>query len=115
MVIGDDLARFESLSFPDRPGTTWQDHVLTLPPSMVIESIRPGHERHDRQTKHRWYAEFGVPNYWIVDGYRRTLDCLRLERGQYIVDAAGHDQDVVRPSAFAGLTIALRELWTDGG
>src|SRR5687768_7990096 len=28
---------------------------ILVPPTLVIESISPGHERHDEQTKRRWY------------------------------------------------------------
>jgi Uma2 family endonuclease len=35
---------------------------ILIPPTLVIESISPGHERHDERTKLKWYAEFGVPN-----------------------------------------------------
>ena len=78
---------------------------------MVIESISVGHERHDRQTKRRWYADFGVRHYWIVDGLRRTLDCLLLDGDQYRDDAAGRDADVVRPASLAGLAVPLAEVW----
>src|SRR6185312_5528785 len=33
---------------------------ILIPPTLIIESVSPGHERHDEKTKRRWYAEFGV-------------------------------------------------------
>ena len=79
-IWGDDRQKFDALRFPP-PRTHWSEHALTIPPTMVIESISVGHERHDRQTKRRWYADFGVRHYWIVDGLRHTLDCLLLDGG----------------------------------
>src|SRR4051812_16238976 len=35
---------------------------ILIPPTLIIESLSPGHEAHDRETKRRWYAEAGVPN-----------------------------------------------------
>jgi Uma2 family endonuclease len=84
---------------------------LLIPPTLVIESVSPGHETHDRETKRLWYAQFRVANYWIVDAFQRSLDCLRLNGDHYDVDAAGKQDEVVEPAFFPGLKIALREIW----
>jgi len=110
VVFGDDLARFESLRF-DVPNTTWEDHVLALPPSLVIESISQRHEEHDRVTKLKWYGRFGVPHYWIVDGFARALECFQLNGDRYDLVAAGTQYDMVEPPSFPGLKISLREVW----
>lgn len=86
---------------------------ILIPPTLIIESISPGHEHHDLKTKRRWYAEFGVPNYWILDGYAESLECLVLENRTYRSDAAGRKKDQVRPALFPGLAIPLLEIWTD--
>lgn len=86
---------------------------ILIAPTLIIESISPGHEHHDLKTKRRWYAEFGVPNYWILDGYAESLECLVLERGKYRRDAFGHRSDAVRPSLFPGLVLPLKEIWRD--
>jgi Uma2 family endonuclease len=84
---------------------------VRVSPSLVLESVSPGHERHDLETKRKWYAEAGVPNYWILNAYERTLECLVLEGGGYRVDQSGSDQAEVSPKFFNGLTIALSRLW----
>ena len=84
---------------------------LYVPPTLVIESVSPGHESHDERTKRKWYAEFGVPNYWMLNVYDRTLRCLVLETGAYVDDVAGRDADELRPSAFPGLVIPLTKVW----
>ena len=109
-IWGDDRPKFDALRFPS-PRAHWSEHALTIPPTLVIESVSQGHEAHDRQTKRRWYADFGVRHYWIVDGLRRTLDCLLLDGGEYRDDGAGHDGDVVRPASLAGLDITLADIW----
>jgi hypothetical protein len=60
---------------------------ILIPPTLIIECISPGHEDHDEKTKRRWYAEFGVPNYWILDPFKQTLKCLVLREGAYEEDA----------------------------
>ena len=84
---------------------------LLVPPTLVIESISMGHADHDRETKRRWYAEFGVPNYWLLDAYEQTLECLKLDRTDYAVDCAGRGESELRPSSFPGLLIPLRTVW----
>lgn len=84
---------------------------VRVAPLLVIESVSRGHERHDWRTKRALYAGFRIPNYWIVDALRRTLDCLVLRDGAYTTDASGRDFDVVCPTAFAGLQILLTSLW----
>jgi len=86
---------------------------ILVPPTLLIESISPGHEWHDERTKRRWYAEFGVPNYWILDGFSRSLKCLVREASEYRVDVEGRGSDEVRPALFPGLTIPLAQLWLD--
>jgi len=84
---------------------------ILIPPTLIIESVSPGHELHDQRTKHRWYAEFGIPNYWILDAFARSLQCLVLEQGSYRVDQQGVERDSVSPSRFPGLKISLGQLW----
>jgi Uma2 family endonuclease len=109
-VWGDDRPKFDAVRFPP-PRTHWSQHALTIPPTMVIESVSVGHEAMDRRTKRRWYAEFGVRHYWIVDGLRRTLDCLLLDGDQYRDDGSGREADVVRPGSLPGLDISLADVW----
>jgi Uma2 family endonuclease len=62
-------------------------------------------------TKLRWFAEFGLINYWVLDAYAKSLDCLVLDGGSYRVDQHGGDGDEVRPSLFPGLVLPLKEIW----
>jgi Uma2 family endonuclease len=86
---------------------------VLVPPTLVIESISPGHERHDERTKRRWYAEFGTPNYWILNAFARSLKCLVRDAGEFRADAEGSGSAAVHPSLFPGLTIDLATLWLD--
>jgi Uma2 family endonuclease len=83
-----------------------------IPPTLVIESLSPGHELHDQQTKRRWYAEFDIPNYWLLDAFRQSLDCLVLRNGEYKLDAGGKNHESVSPALFPGLSIPLQDIWT---
>jgi hypothetical protein len=111
VLTAADKLRQERRQAQLRPG----EHppgVIVVPPSVVIESISLGHEKHDRVTKFADYARFGVPNYWIVDAYKRSIQCMVLQGGQYVEDVAGVGEDVLRPSAFPGLTLPLKKVFT---
>ena len=84
-----------------------------VPPTIIIESVSPGHERHDRVTKRAWYAQWGVPHYWLLDGHAWRLECLRLDPagGDYVDDAAGEGDAELRPTLPFELTIPLGRLW----
>jgi Uma2 family endonuclease len=84
---------------------------LRIAPTFAIESISLGHEDHDRETKRKWYAEMGVPHYWILDAFTRSLECLKLVGDQYERDCYGEKDGQVRPSVFPGLVITLSDLW----
>jgi hypothetical protein len=87
---------------------------IYVPPTLVIESISPGHEDHDLETKRTWYAEFGVPHYWVLDAFKQELLCLALDGDEYLEEVAGRRKQTVRPSLFSGLTIPLKDVWGDG-
>jgi Uma2 family endonuclease len=84
---------------------------IYVPPTIVIESISPGHQAHDRVTKFAWYAEFGVKHFWILDAYRRTLDEYLLARGKYRQRAKLVGDEIFRPVAFPDIEVDLAEVW----
>lgn len=85
---------------------------ILVPPSLVIESISPGHERHDRTLKRRWYAEFGIPNYWLLNAFDKSLECLVLDGAVYRTEAKGSGSEQITSNhPFSGLVIPLSELW----
>jgi Uma2 family endonuclease len=43
-------------------------------PDLVIEVISPSTREYDRDTKVRWYAEYGVGECWLVDPAWRTIE-----------------------------------------
>jgi Uma2 family endonuclease len=112
LLTPDDQRRQEAAVRAAKRPDPQRTRIL-VPPTLVLESVSPGHEKHDHETKRRWYAEFGVPHYWIVDAYRQSLDCLRLDAGAYVVDAQGTGDATLQPAAFPGLVVPLRDLWND--
>lgn len=90
-----------------------QRTCILVSPTLIIESVSPGHESHDSRTKKRWYAEFGVPNYWVLDAFSRSLECFMLKNRTYRKDCRGRDNDAIRPAVFPGLVMDLAALWSE--
>jgi len=80
-------------------------------PELVVEVVSPSSRRYDRVVKLRWYAQLGVPEYWIVDPEARTVERLKLEHGAYVIAQNAAGDEVLRPAGWEGLEIPLSELW----
>jgi Uma2 family endonuclease len=57
--------------------------LLEVVPDLVIEIASPSTRRRDRVKKRVQYQEAGIPEYWLVDPMKRTVELLALEGGQY--------------------------------
>jgi Uma2 family endonuclease len=88
-----------------------EDGLVRGRPDLVVEVVSPSSQRYDRVIKLRWYAELGIPEYWLVDGAAHTLECLVLRDGGYAFAASLADEETFRPESFDGLEIPLSKLW----
>lgn len=67
-------------------------------PTIVVEVLSPSSRRYDRVFKFSRYAEAGIPQYWIVDPTRPSVEVYDLnDTGAYALtaSAAGGDQVTV--------------------
>lgn len=57
-----------------------EDGKLHAAPELVVEVLSPGgaNEKRDRETKLRFYGDWGVQEYWIVDRFTRMVEVYRL-------------------------------------
>ncbi|WP_027085658.1 Uma2 family endonuclease [Cohnella panacarvi] len=65
-----------------------QEHAVVGPPDLVIEILSPTSIKRDRMMKLRTYAQFGVPEYWIVDPAHITIE-------QYSLAHAGQPYELL--------------------
>jgi Uma2 family endonuclease len=80
-------------------------------PELVVEVLDGGDARREREWKTRLYADAGIPAYWIVDPWTRTVEFLELADGRYRL---GRPEDgVYRPPRLPGLCFDLADLWWD--
>ena len=93
-----------------RPGII-QENWIVGAPDLVVKVLSPSTTNYDRATKLPIYADAGVPEVWLVDSQAKTLEVLKLQGRNYILDAS-HAGDQVLPShLFPGWRLPLRDLF----
>jgi Uma2 family endonuclease len=81
------------------------------PPDLVVEVLSDSSRTIDRFVKRDRYAEFGVPEYWLLDPFEPRLEVLRLEAGKYRVVGAFGPADTLNASpTFPDLRIPMSTL-----
>jgi Uma2 family endonuclease len=96
----------------NEPAVDQEQGLVNGHPDLVVEVVSPSSQRYDRVTKLRWYAQLGVPEYWLVDPQARTVERLVLREGVFSIADSLADDETFRPGSFPGLEIALSRLWT---
>jgi Uma2 family endonuclease len=82
-------------------------------PDLVVEVVSPSSRRFDRVVKARWYAEIGVPEYWVVDPDAHTVERLVLANERWVIATTAAGDEPFEPPGFEGLRVDLRVLWGD--
>lgn len=80
-------------------------------PLLAVEIISESSRSKDRLRKRQIYQAAGIQHYWLVDPLEKTIECLALRDDNYVLAAAGMDDDVVAHPDFPGLSLPLAKLW----
>ena len=80
-------------------------------PDLIVEIISLWTERHDRQIKFSLYERFGVPEYWIVDPKRNSVQVFRLSGGRYAEALELGPGDRLETPLLPGLSIPLSDVF----
>ena len=89
-----------------------QGLIVSGAPDLVVEVLSQDRAK-DLVRNRQWYAEAGIPEYWILDPVNDTLTVLELAGGQYIERAALGRNDTLTTPTIPGLSISLNELFDD--
>jgi Uma2 family endonuclease len=95
----------------NEPDVAQEQGLVSGHPDLVVEVVSRSSHRYDRVTKLRWYAQLGVPEYWLVDPQARTVERLVLRDGVFSIADSLADEETFRPASLAGLEIPLTKLW----
>jgi Uma2 family endonuclease len=79
-------------------------------PDLVIEVLSDSSRLIDRFVKRDRYAEFGVPEYWLLEPFEPRIEVLRLEEGKYRIVGVFGPGDALESPTFPGLRISLSSL-----
>jgi Uma2 family endonuclease len=84
--------------------------VVESAPSLAIEIISPSTSAYDRVTKRKVYAQYGVPEYWLVDPDAKTVTIFSdPQDGRY--QAEQTVRDVAISATIPGLSADLKALF----
>lgn len=82
-------------------------------PDLVMESLSPSTQRHDRLTKFNLYQQAGVREYWIVDPVSRSVQVFLLEDGRYSAKDFGTAWETVRVNVLEDCVIDLTQVFAE--
>ena len=86
------------------PDAVLSDRGVESAPGLVIEVLSPHSGQIDRVKKPPRYRDFGVPEYWVVDGTARAVEVYRLREGAVTPDVRT-DRVVWQPVAHAPVLV----------
>jgi len=82
-------------------------------PSWVVEVLSPSNPSHDRKRKLAAYERTGVPEYWIVDPAKGSVDIYRLSNEGYGEPVRLTAPATARPVRPANFELDLTDLFRD--
>ena len=80
-------------------------------PDLLVEILSPTTATIDRRVKHSLYERFGVPEYWIVNPERNTVQVFRLSGGRYAPALEFGLGDRLETPLLPGLSIPLSNVF----
>jgi Uma2 family endonuclease len=88
-----------------------QENKVIGAPDLVVEVSSPGTVAFDRLTKYDTYERAGVPEYWIVNLDRRTVEIVVLEDGKYHSLGVFHGEQKVPSRIISWLSVRVEQFF----
>jgi Uma2 family endonuclease len=88
-----------------------QEKKLVGAPDLAIEVASPGTSVMDRVTKSSIYAQTGVPEYWIVNTERRTIEVFVLEHDEYRSSGIFRGEQILPSRIVPDLPVAIERFF----
>ena len=83
-------------------------------PDIILEALSSARAR-DLVMKRQWYAEAGIPEYWILDPANDTLTLLDLSGAEYVTRAILRRGDTLTTPTIPGFSLRLEQLFDNPG
>lgn len=99
----------------DRWNTIVSKNRFNAAPDLVIEIVSPGSTDYSRDfnLKRKVYSKFGVPEYWVVDGWSKSVIVFGLEDNTLKEVTRFRETDSLESPIFPGLSLKLSDVFTD--
>lgn len=110
VVLSDDTVLQPNLLYIAKERAHIVKRRIEGPPDLVIEIIS-GTARRDRVEKLDLYAQYGVPEYWIVDPDSQVIEFLINESGRFVVQSPANDR--YQSPRLPEVEIALSPFWRE--
>jgi Uma2 family endonuclease len=88
-----------------------QENKVIGAPDLVVEVSSPGTVAFDRLTKYDTYERAGVPEYWIVNLDRRTVEIVVLEYAKYHSLGVFHGEQKVPSRIISWLSVRVEQFF----
>src|SRR5688572_4540918 len=89
LFVSGQFLRPDMVFVPNASLAGVTDRGLESVPGLIIEVLSPHSGNIDRVKKPPRYRDFGVPEYWVVDRFARTVEVYRLGAGKIEPDTFG--------------------------
>ena len=99
-VVQPDLVFFQ----PSRRHFVQLDAPIRHAPDLAVEVLSPSTAATDRGKKMQMLARYGVPEYWIVDPIRETIEIYTLAARAYSLAQTASASHPLRSPLLSGLT-----------
>lgn len=98
----------------ERWSTIVANHRFNAAPDLVIEIVSPGSTNHTRDfnLKLKLYEKYQVPEYWVVDGWSRSVIIFRLEENTLREIIRLSESDALESPVFPRLSIQVSAIFT---
>jgi Uma2 family endonuclease len=80
-------------------------------PDLIVEILSPSNAAYDLETKFQVYQDAGVPEYWLVNPWEKTVTLYRLVDGVYTLTGQHGVKESVASQELTDFTLPIQTLF----
>jgi Uma2 family endonuclease len=80
-------------------------------PDFIVEILSNSTEKNDRGIKYIDYAAHGIPEYWIIDPAKKTVEKYVLQQGEYMLEVKLSNEGRLHSTVISGFMVDLEDLF----